>query len=344
MNTPTRDKTDALVALADDLQEYADGCSASYLKQLAQRLRQLAAQAPAAVADDGDVDAALRVFHGENGNFHHVQWTEDQRRSMRAALATVARPAADSEAIPPKPFYAPGKWFPLNVLGGPMREFAPGKWESATWPSDTHPPAAATVPDEVAAEAMGAKGAPPNEAERAAFEAWIRGHCWRLSATWDGKQYRSDAEQGGRICPDAMRTRMLWAAWRDRAALAVPPAAATGFVLVPKVPTQAMLEAGVDAGVKASPDPWCPKTWSAMLAAAPPPPVVVDEGVEVLQDIWRDAAKLTGSALLSGDKHGRSDKERCREIATQILLAAGNAYHELTGRNPALTKQENPDG
>jgi hypothetical protein len=35
-----------------------------------------------------------------------------------------------------KSFAAPGAWFPMNVLGNPMREFAPGKWETAKWPSD----------------------------------------------------------------------------------------------------------------------------------------------------------------------------------------------------------------
>lgn len=77
-----------------------------------------------------------------------------------------------------------------------------------------------------AAYEMGAKGAPATEAERLLFEAWMRGHCWALSATWDGKTYLSDAEQGGMLCPRAMTTRRLWAAWRDRAALTAPPAQA----------------------------------------------------------------------------------------------------------------------
>jgi hypothetical protein len=52
-----------------------------------------------------------------------------------------------------------------------------------------------------------------------------------------------------------------------------PPAQIDGpeWVLVPREPTQAMCEAGVAAGVKASPEPWCPKTWAAMIAAAPQP-------------------------------------------------------------------------
>lgn len=44
--------------------------------------------------------------------------------------------------------------------------------------------------------------------------------------------------------------------------------------LVPVVATEKMLRHGVHAGVHASPDPWCPKTWTAMLEAAPKPPVV----------------------------------------------------------------------
>lgn len=75
------------------------------------------------------------------------------------------------------------------------------------------------TPSIEAAYEMGAKGGPVVEAERLAFEAWMRGHCWALCATWDGTSYRSDSEQGGNVCPHAMRTRQLWAAWRDRAAL-----------------------------------------------------------------------------------------------------------------------------
>ena len=76
------------------------------------------------------------------------------------------------------------------------------------------------APDTEAAYAMGANGGPVVESERLAFEAWMRGHCWALGATWRGTQYRSDDEASGDINPHAMRTRQLWAAWRDRAALA----------------------------------------------------------------------------------------------------------------------------
>lgn len=80
-----------------------------------------------------------------------------------------------------------------------------------------------TAPSIEAALAMGATGGPVVEAERLAFEAWMRGHCWALTATWDGKTYRGTAEHGSYICPHAMQVRQLWAAWRDRAALATGP-------------------------------------------------------------------------------------------------------------------------
>lgn len=74
------------------------------------------------------------------------------------------------------------------------------------------------------AERMGAggpeaMGIPHDESERLAFEAYMRGHCWEIAAKWDGTAYLSK-------CADhlydngAMITRMLWAVWRDRAALA----------------------------------------------------------------------------------------------------------------------------
>lgn len=71
------------------------------------------------------------------------------------------------------------------------------------------------------AYAMGAEGAEPTEAERLLFEAWMAGHCWMVEGDWDGKTYVHPAEKLTRqVWPGAMRTRMLWAAWRDRAALA----------------------------------------------------------------------------------------------------------------------------
>lgn len=84
---------------------------------------------------------------------------------------------------------------------------------------------APSAPSEEAAAEMGANGGHVVEAERLAFEAWMRGHCWKLGAKWTGTEYRSDFEKGGMVDTHAMRTRELWAAWRDRAALAAAPEA-----------------------------------------------------------------------------------------------------------------------
>jgi len=72
------------------------------------------------------------------------------------------------------------------------------------------------------AHAMGAKGATPTEAERLLFEAWMRGHCWAVDGDWNGSQYVHANEKTGFVHGGAMNTRSLWAAWRDRAALAAP--------------------------------------------------------------------------------------------------------------------------
>jgi|GEM_PF-5976066 len=83
-----------------------------------------------------------------------------------------------------------------------------------------HPiPSEPNTPTVKAAEAMGSKGGPIVETERLAFEAWMRGHGWLLLAEWTGAEYRSTFEKDGRLDIYAMRTREMWAAWRDRAAL-----------------------------------------------------------------------------------------------------------------------------
>jgi len=138
------------------------------------------------------------------------------------------------------------------------------------------PPQQGAEPSEQDAYDMGAKGAPPTERERLLFEAWMRGHCWALCATWDGKQYTSDAEQGGDLDPRAMATRRLFAAWRDRAALpvtrsapaaqpsddALPPAAVAAFARVMGDPTMPPDESPAY-------DRWLfIKAWDAGVAAA----------------------------------------------------------------------------
>lgn len=73
---------------------------------------------------------------------------------------------------------------------------------------------------EDAAYQMGAAGAEPTEHERLLFEAWMRGHCWSVCGEWNGRTYVAAGELGGQINHAAMLARQLWAAWRDRAALA----------------------------------------------------------------------------------------------------------------------------
>lgn len=67
---------------------------------------------------------------------------------------------------------------------------------------------------------LGKEGAPPTEAERLLFEEWMRGHCWKVCGTWNGRQYVHESESRGDVYPPAVNTRQLFAAWRDRAALA----------------------------------------------------------------------------------------------------------------------------
>lgn len=79
------------------------------------------------------------------------------------------------------------------------------------------------APSLEAAHNTGATGSPAIEAERLSFEAWMAGHCWAVSATWDGTSYRGSGEERGFLDPRAVNTRQLWAAWRDRAALSRKP-------------------------------------------------------------------------------------------------------------------------
>jgi hypothetical protein len=76
------------------------------------------------------------------------------------------------------------------------------------------------TPSVEAAHQMGATGGPVIEDERLAFEAWMAGHCWAVTAQWNGSAYVGTSEVNGFLCPHAMDIRRLWAVWRDRAALA----------------------------------------------------------------------------------------------------------------------------
>lgn len=133
--------------------------------------------------------------------------------------------------------------------------------------------AVSDAPTPEAAEAMGRTGSPAIEAERIAFESWMRGHCWAVSAIWDGQSYVGSSENAatGAICQYAMRTRQLWAAWRDRAALASHPAQAVsvpeGWRVVPVIPTEGQKISGDELRGEA-----VESIYDAMLAVAPSPP------------------------------------------------------------------------
>jgi len=101
----------------------------------------------------------------------------------------------------------------IDALGGDSRKY---RQALAEQPAQQEP-VAITIQQ---AHDMGAKGAEPTEEERLLFEAWMRGHCWAVMGEWDGKTYKHEAETSGWPHPGTMLTRQLWAAWRDRAALA----------------------------------------------------------------------------------------------------------------------------
>lgn len=177
----------------------------------ADALRHALEIAEAALADIGDADR-------EPGD--DVAWCEARAAealpTVRAALASAAQPALTVTAR--------YDLSPAAIEGAIRDKLIEMGW---TPPGVAAPKAApAQTITEQDAYDMGAKGAPATEAERLLFEAWMRGHCWGLGATWNGKEYRSDCEHPGYVDPIAMGTRRLWAAWRDRAALAAAPKAA----------------------------------------------------------------------------------------------------------------------
>lgn len=68
---------------------------------------------------------------------------------VRAVLDVLRERVDIAMGVPVKPFPAPGAWFPVDVLGNPMREHQPGKWEVASWPSAPVQQEAAAIADAV---------------------------------------------------------------------------------------------------------------------------------------------------------------------------------------------------
>ncbi len=101
-------------------------------------------------------------------------------------------------------------------------------------------------PTPAEARRMGEQGGSALEAERLAFEAWMEGHCWALGAEWTGTEYVAPIEKVARTVDiNAMMTRRMWAAWRDRAALSYAQEPAP--VLAPPV---------VSVDCNRAPQPW----------------------------------------------------------------------------------------
>lgn len=75
---------------------------------------------------------------------------------------------------------------------------------------------------EVLAKEIGETDKPASEDDRISFEAWMRGHCWKIEGQWNGAQYVHETEGAPayRLHQGAMTTRGLFAAWRDRGELA----------------------------------------------------------------------------------------------------------------------------
>jgi hypothetical protein len=76
------------------------------------------------------------------GALRRIAELDEREGDTLCNARSIARAAIESAggAKGEKPFKAPGAWFPLTVLGQPMREFAPGKWEHASWPSEAPQP------------------------------------------------------------------------------------------------------------------------------------------------------------------------------------------------------------
>ncbi len=81
----------------------------------------------------------------------------------------------------------------------------------------------------------------------------------------------------------------------------LPPNSCEGVAewrMVPVEPTERMLDAGVHACVNASPNPWCPAAYRAMLAAAPDPWQSIDsapkDGTHVLLEIRHETHPIVG--------------------------------------------------
>jgi hypothetical protein len=63
---------------------------------------------------------------------------------------------------------------------------------------------------------------------------------------------------------------------------------------------------------------------------------LTDEQTELLADLYRSAAKITGSAFLAGEKCPKDDVQKIYRLACEILGGISVLYHDLTGAHPEL--------
>ena len=137
--------------LARDAQAIIDG--QAYLNAVAETADAMRPAAPQVVADERAAfnqsflhlcqlnDNTLCMSDVKESADSHWNGEAGALWMYRAALV-----AAPVQAQEPKPFAGPGAWFAVDVLGNPMREYAPGKWENCVWPS-TAPVQPVAVPD-----------------------------------------------------------------------------------------------------------------------------------------------------------------------------------------------------
>ena len=81
--------------------------------------------------------------------------------TLRDAVQTVLNELAASAEPTAKPFAGPGAWFPIGLLGHPMRSLngEKGTWEHASWPSELPEPK--PVPARVVLGGVGAYAEAP---------------------------------------------------------------------------------------------------------------------------------------------------------------------------------------
>jgi hypothetical protein len=266
MNTPTRDKTDALVALADEMERklrhtvsQARAVNTWEVEQWIEQLRALAAPA---------VDAGAAP-HGENPGF---------RRAWDAVAVTLSK-------------VAPGWDAPDGTCD---MERACKAIESLA--KATTRPAADAGDGEGAIEDL-AHAIVADMEDRASepFAVRVSVTIKKLSAL---SRPAADSEAVAVVVENVVGVELVWA---NPPSVTRPPigtklytrpstaAVPEGYVLVPRKATQAMEDAGVYAAVNAKGDPWFPLAWEAAIAALTPAPrrieredaPTVDDGMEV---------------------------------------------------------------